>query len=59
VSNTHDCYFHSLTTCTGELGGQQVTVLIVDDETGEVYVDESSLLHVTCLLNDQRATVFV
>lgn len=45
VSTTHDCYFHSLTTCTGELGGERVTVRVVDDETGEVYVDESGELH--------------
>ncbi|WOF24331.1 CueP family metal-binding protein [Microbacterium betulae] len=45
VSSTHDCYYHSLTTCTGELGGEEVTVRIVDDESGEVYVDESTALH--------------
>ncbi|WP_030160566.1 CueP family metal-binding protein [Glycomyces sp. NRRL B-16210] len=45
VSSTHECFFHSLTTCTGELGGQDVSVRIVDDETGEVYVDESGALH--------------
>ena len=45
VSTTHDCYFHSLTTCTGELGGEDVTVRIVDDESGEVYVDEAATLH--------------
>ncbi|GEL46201.1 CueP family metal-binding protein [Cellulomonas hominis] len=45
VSGTHDCFFHSLTTCTGELGGEQVAVTIVDDASGEVYVDETTTLH--------------
>ncbi len=45
VDGTHDCYFHSLTTCTGELGGEEVEVRIVDDASGEVYVDESTTLH--------------
>jgi hypothetical protein len=44
VTGTHDCFFHSLTTCTGELGGQEVGVRIVDDESGEVYVDETLTL---------------
>lgn len=37
---THDCYFHSLTTCKGEMAGEQVQVTIVDDATGETLVDE-------------------
>lgn len=45
VDGTHDCFFHSLTTCTGELGGEEVTVRIVDDASGEVYVDETTTLH--------------
>ena len=39
VSRTHDCYFHSLTTCQGELAGEDVHVTIVD-AAGEVLVDE-------------------
>ena len=31
VNQTHDCYFHSLTTCQGELAGEDVEVTIVDD----------------------------
>lgn len=42
VDRTHDCFFHSLTTCTGELGNEELTVRIVDDRTGEVYVDETA-----------------
>ncbi|ADU47308.1 hypothetical protein Intca_0767 [Intrasporangium calvum DSM 43043] len=30
VNQTHDCFYHSLTTCTGELAGQDVDVKIVD-----------------------------
>lgn len=45
VDRTHDCYFHSLTTCTGEMGGEEITVQIVDDSTGEVYVDETTRAH--------------
>ncbi|MEE6281230.1 CueP family metal-binding protein [Georgenia sp. MJ170] len=39
VDATHECYFHSLTTCQGELTGQDVEVRIVADD-GEVLVDE-------------------
>ncbi|MHB1064925.1 MAG: CueP family metal-binding protein, partial [Georgenia sp.] len=39
VNQTHECFFHSLTTCRGELGGEDVTVRVVDD-AGEVLVDE-------------------
>lgn len=39
LESTHDCFYHSLTTCTGELGGADVGVRIVDDATGEVLVD--------------------
>ena len=33
---THDCYFHSLTTCTGELRNAEVGVTVTDNATGEV-----------------------
>ena len=41
VETTHDCYFHSLTTCTGELGGEELDVVVTDLATGEVLVDEA------------------
>lgn len=41
VDQTHECYFHSLTTCRGELSGQQIDVRIVDDATGDVVLEES------------------
>lgn len=40
VDQTHECFYHSLTTCQGELTEQDVHVRIVDDATGEVLVDE-------------------
>ena len=39
VSQTHECHFHSLTTCVGELSNEEVEVKIVD-EAGEVLVEE-------------------
>lgn len=42
VSQTHDCFFHSLTTCQGELAGADVEVTVVDDATGETIVDEQA-----------------
>lgn len=41
VDQTHECYFHSLTTCQGELGGEEVSVTITDD-AGEVLVEETT-----------------
>lgn len=38
---THDCYFHSLTTCLGELGNTVVQITLTDEVTGEVLIDES------------------
>ncbi|EID56358.1 hypothetical protein SacxiDRAFT_4176 [Saccharomonospora xinjiangensis XJ-54] len=40
VDRTHDCVYHSLTTCRGELAGKEVRVRAVDDVTGEVLVEE-------------------
>lgn len=41
VDQTHECHFHSLTTCLGELSNEDVQVTIVD-EAGEVLVDEQT-----------------
>lgn len=38
---THDCYFHSLTTCLGELSGEQVDVTVTDQQSGEVVLEET------------------
>lgn len=41
VSRTHECYYHSLATCQGELVDQDVHVTITDS-TGAVLVDEDT-----------------
>ena len=41
VDQTHDCFHHSLTTCTGELASTQVQVQIVDETNDETLVDET------------------
>ncbi|WEO78290.1 CueP family metal-binding protein [Cryobacterium sp. SO2] len=38
---THDCYFHSLTTCVGELADEDLQVTITDDASGEVFLDDT------------------
>lgn len=40
VDGTHDCFFHSLTTCQGELGGELIEVTITD-ASGAALVDET------------------
>ncbi len=41
VSGTHECYFHSLATCQGELAGEDVEVTITASD-GTVLVDEAA-----------------
>ncbi|ALJ20886.1 hypothetical protein D3248_04480 [Leucobacter zeae] len=36
---THDCYFHSLTTCLGELANTEVQVTLTGED-GDVFLDE-------------------
>lgn len=40
VDSTHECFFHSLTTCLGEMADEELTVTVVADD-GEVLVDEA------------------
>lgn len=40
VEQTHDCFYHSLTTCQGELSNETIDVQITDSTTGETVVDE-------------------
>jgi hypothetical protein len=42
VSQTHECFYHSLTTCRGELSGQQIEVRFIDDATGNVILEETT-----------------
>ena len=39
IDRTHECYYHSLATCQGELPGAEVSITVSDDH-GEVLVDE-------------------
>ncbi|MDP3968863.1 MAG: CueP family metal-binding protein [Nocardioides sp.] len=41
VDQTHECFYHSLTTCLGELDSAEVQVQIVDETNDEVLVDET------------------
>lgn len=41
IDQTHDCYFHSLTTCTAELSNKDFDVTITDTATGEAVVNET------------------
>ncbi|MFC4056694.1 CueP family metal-binding protein [Planomonospora corallina] len=41
TDRTHECFHHSLTTCTGELAARDVQVTITDEATGEALVDET------------------
>ncbi|WP_328465765.1 CueP family metal-binding protein [Actinoplanes sp. NBC_00393] len=40
ANQTHQCFYHSLTTCKGELADQDVQVKIVDETNSKVLVDE-------------------
>ena len=42
LNSTHDCFYHSLTTCVGELSNEDIQVTITDEATGEVLVDEAT-----------------
>lgn len=41
LTQTHECHFHSLTTCVGELQNVDLQVTVTDDATGEDIVDTS------------------
>ena len=40
LDTTHECFYHSLTTCVGELGDAELHVTITDDADGAVLIDE-------------------
>ena len=42
LSRTHDCFNHSLTTCTGELGKEDIHVTITDDEGNELVNEDTT-----------------
>lgn len=37
---THDCYFHSLTTCQGELANESLKVTVTEKSSGQVLIDD-------------------
>jgi len=41
VDQTHDCYFHSLTTCAGEIQNADMHMLVTDSDSGAVLIDET------------------
>ncbi len=41
LNGTHDCHFHSLTTCLGELQNTDVKLIVTDATTGEAVLEES------------------
>ena len=41
IENTHECFFHSLATCQGELTGEFVRVTITDAD-GDVLIEETA-----------------
>lgn len=41
LTSTHECYYHSLATCQGELTGEQVRITITGDD-GTVLVDQTA-----------------
>ena len=42
LTQTHDCFYHSLTTCLGELGEEPIQVTITDETTGDVLIEEET-----------------
>lgn len=40
IEQTHDCHFHSLTTCLGELANEEIEITVTD-EADAVIVDET------------------
>ena len=45
VETTHECAFHSLTTCRGELRSRELTVSVVDSSSGEVLEEGTRTTH--------------
>lgn len=40
-TQTHECHFHSLTTCLGEMQNEEIKVTITDVKTGEKIIDKT------------------
>ena len=42
VDQTHDCFFHSLTTCLGEMRDTDIDITVTDNSTGQVLVEKTT-----------------
>lgn len=40
LTKTHDCFFHNLATCKGELAGKTIHVVITNTATGAIVLDK-------------------
>lgn len=45
VEKTHECYYHSLTTCLGELSATDVDVVVTDVATSQTILEETIRTH--------------
>lgn len=45
VETTHECAFHSLTTCRGELRSREISVSVVDSSSGEILEEGTRTSH--------------
>ncbi|APX31822.1 hypothetical protein BH708_02815 [Brachybacterium sp. P6-10-X1] len=75
VESTHECAFHSLTTCRGELRSREITVSMVDSGSGETVEEGTRTTHdngfvglwlprgitaeLTCTLEDYTGTASI
>lgn len=75
METTHECAFHSLTTCRGELRNREITVSVVDSGSGENLVEGIRTTHdngfvglwlprgitaeLTCTLEDHTGTASI
>lgn len=41
VSQTHECHFHSLTTCLGELQNEEMRITVTDQDSDETIIDDT------------------
>lgn len=75
VETTHECAFHSLTTCRGELRSREISVSVVDSSSGETLEEGTRTTHdngfigfwlprgitadLTCTLEDSTGTASI
>ncbi|HJF51102.1 MAG TPA: CueP family metal-binding protein [Brachybacterium paraconglomeratum] len=75
IETTHECAFHSLTTCRGELRSRELTVSVVDSSSGKTFEEGPRTTHdngflglwlprgitaeLTCTLEDYTGTASI